>query len=100
MKQGFYMLVCSVYPIPASRWLYVGGVYGLSVMIGIISLFAPSGIGVREGVMILGLNLIMPNEYAVIISVISRLWAMVSEFILILAAFIVNRTVLRPKNDD
>ena len=95
---GFYMLVCSVYPIPVSQWLYVGGVYGLSAIIGILSIFAPSGIGVREGILILGLNLIMPNEYAVIISVISRLWATVSELILILCAFIVNKTGLIGKS--
>ena len=87
---GFYMLTCSIYPLPVSQWLYVGGIYGLSAIIGIISLFAPSGIGVREGILILGLNLIMPNEYSVIISIVSRLWATIAELILILGAFVIN----------
>ena len=88
---GFYMLVTSIYPIPGSQLLYVGGVYGLSAIIGIISIFAPSGIGVREGIMVLGLTLIMPNEYAVIIGIVSRLWATVAELILVLGAFIAER---------
>lgn len=88
---GFYMLVTSIYEIPASQLLYVGGVYGLSAIIGIISIFAPSGIGVREGIMVLGLSLIMPNEYAVIIGIVSRLWATVAELILVLGAFIAER---------
>ncbi len=87
---GFYMLICSIYPLPISQWLYVGGIFGLSAIIGILSIFAPSGIGVREGILILGLNLVMPNEYSVIISIVSRLWATIAELILILAAFIIN----------
>lgn len=87
---GFYMLVCSIYPLPLSRLLYTGGIFGLSSIIGIISVFAPSGIGVREGIMVLGLSLIMPEEYAVIISIISRLWATVAELILVFIAFVLN----------
>ncbi len=88
---GFYMLSASVYPLDASKLLYTGGIFGLSAIIGIISIFAPSGIGVREGIMILGLSLIMPEEYAVIISVVSRLWATVAELILIFIAFVFER---------
>jgi uncharacterized membrane protein YbhN (UPF0104 family) len=88
---GFYMLASSLYPLPVSELLFVGGVYGLSAIIGIISIFAPSGIGVREGIMVLGLSLIMPSEYAVIIGVVSRLWATVAELILVLGAFIAEK---------
>ncbi len=88
---GFYTLIYSIYPIPFSEMLYVGGVFGLSAIIGILAIFAPSGIGVREGIMIMGLSLIMPNEYAVIISIISRLWVTIAELILILIAFIIEK---------
>ena len=74
--------------------LYVGGIFGLSAIIGILSLFAPSGIGVREGVLIAGLLLIMPEEYAVIISIVSRLWVTVAELVLILLAFISEKTIV------
>lgn len=88
---GFYLLARSVYPVGFSQLLYTAGVYGLSAIIGIICIFAPSGLGVREGIMVLGLSLIMPEEYAVIIGIVSRLWATVAELLLIFAAFIVNR---------
>lgn len=92
---GFYMLTCSIYPVPASEFLYVAGVYGLSCIIGILAVFAPSGIGVREGIMLLGLGLVMPSEYAMIISIVSRLWQTVAELILIGIAFVVNKTILK-----
>lgn len=97
---GFYMLICSVYPIPLSQMLYVGGIFGLSAIIGILSLFAPSGIGVREGVLIAGLLLIMPEEYAVIISIVSRLWVTVAELVLILLAFLSEKTIKLLKKEN
>lgn len=88
---GFYMLTCSIYPLPLSQFLYAAGVYGVSCIIGILAIFAPSGIGVREGIMVLGLGLVMPSEYAVIISIVSRLWMSVSELVLIGIAFVINQ---------
>lgn len=97
---GFYMLTCSIYRIPLSELLYVAGIFGLSCIIGILAIFAPSGLGVREGILVLGLNLVMPNEYAVIISIVSRLWMTVSELALIGIAFVVNQTVMRKRKAE
>ena len=80
---GFYVLVYSFYPIDLQYLFYVSGAFGLSVIIGILSLFAPAGIGVREGVMIFALSLIMPESAAVVVSVISRLWMTFTELALI-----------------
>ncbi len=88
---GVYVLVYSIYPVPASEMLYVAGVYGLSAIIGILSIFAPSGIGVREAIMVAGLLFVMPEEYAVIISIITRLWQSVAELILIFFAYIIQK---------
>ena len=90
---GFYLLVHAIYPVPFSQWLYVGGIYGLSTIIGILALFAPSGLGVREGILTAGLLLIMPEEYALSISLISRLWQTVAEILLVSGAFLVNQIV-------
>ena len=87
---GFYILSKSMWDIPVGNLMYVGGIYGLSAVAGILALFAPSGIGVREGVMVLGLSVILPQEIAVIISVVSRLWQSVAEIILILFAMIIS----------
>lgn len=36
---GFYILVVSLYPsVGFSQWLYVGGIYGLSAIIGILAI--------------------------------------------------------------
>ena len=88
---GFYILACSIFPIPASELLYAAGIFAVSCIIGILAVFSPSGLGVREGIMVLGLGLVMPTEYAVIISIVSRLWMSVSELVLIAIAYIINK---------
>lgn len=94
---GFYMLVVSIYPVPASELLFVGGVYGLAAIIGILAIFTPSGLGVREGIIAIGLALVMPEEYVVIVSLISRLWATIAELILIFCAFLVKKLIWKDK---
>ncbi|MBE5958096.1 MAG: hypothetical protein E7254_04440 [Lachnospiraceae bacterium] len=94
---GFYMLVNSFNPINASEFLFVGGVYGLAVTVGFFAVFAPSGIGVREWVMIFAfttLTGLMSNGMAGIISVVARLWASVAELLLIAMAAMVNKFVI------
>lgn len=88
---GFYMLVAAIYPVPLSEALYCGGIYGLAAIIGILAIFTPSGLGVREGIIAVGLALVMPDDYVVIVSIISRLWATVAELILIFIAFVITQ---------
>lgn len=89
---GFFMLARSVYPdMGAEHLLYCAGIWGISTIMGILAIFAPSGLGVKEGIITLGLSLIMPTEYAVLISVAARLWQTVCEVILVAAAFVYSR---------
>ncbi len=90
---GFYLLVTSIYPIPLSMCLYVGGIYALSCIIGILAIFSPSGIGVREGIMVLGLQVLMDTNYCMIISIISRLWSEVIELVLIGGWFLIEKMI-------
>ncbi len=94
---GAYMLVCSIYPLPLSKCLYVGGVYALSCIAGILAVFSPSGIGVREGIFALGLGLLMDTNYAVVIALVARMWAVLTELVLIGLIFIVDKIIRSAK---
>ena len=50
------------------------GALAISSTLGLLALFAPSGLGVREGVLVYLLSLIMPSTVAVILSILTRLW--------------------------
>ena len=89
---GFYFLAKSIAPeINASQFLYLTGLFGLSVFIGMVSLFAPSGIGVREGILVLGLTPILSAQSAVVISLVARIWSMIPEVLLAVFAMLIEK---------
>jgi len=49
----------------------------------LIAIFAPSGLGVREGALVYLLSLMMATPIAVIISVLTRIWMTLIEIGLI-----------------
>ncbi|MBD5130370.1 MAG: flippase-like domain-containing protein [Ruminococcaceae bacterium] len=98
---GFFMLVKSVNPaVGWNEMLFCAGIYGISAIMGILAIFAPSGLGVREGIILAGLMLIMPESDAVVISVISRLWQTVAELILAGGAFVATLVMKRRKRQN
>lgn len=93
---GFFILVRSVNPaVGWNEMLFCAGIFGISAIMGILAIFAPSGLGVREGIILAGLMMIMPESDAAVISVISRLWQTIAE--LTLAAGAVAVTLLTKK---
>ena len=88
---SFYLLIRSFYSISLEHIFYLTGANAVAGIIGILSLFAPSGLGVREGILILTLRVIMPNAMAGIVALIARIWASGIELFLALAAFILAK---------
>lgn len=85
---GFFMLVRSVNPeVGWNEMPFCAGVFGISAITGILAVFAPSGLGVREGMIMAGLMLIMPESDAAVVSALSRLWQTVAELLLAAGAF-------------
>ena len=89
---GFFILTKSIYPaVEYSELLFCAGIWGVSAIMGILAIFAPSGLGVREGIIVAGLCLIMPQSDAMVVSVVSRLWQTIPELVLVALAFIWSR---------
>jgi len=81
---GFYFLTKSIVPDVPVNIVFI---FPLSVCYGLIAVFVPGGIGVREGIIVFLLkNAGIDIELAVSISVIQRLWFISGEvFIFVLA---------------
>jgi uncharacterized membrane protein YbhN (UPF0104 family) len=80
---GFYLFVDSVYPVGPQYILFLTGALAISSTLGLVAIFAPSGLGVREGVLVYLLLLMMPPPVAVIISILTRIWMTLIEIGLI-----------------
>jgi len=62
-------------------FLFVSAAFNLAGAVGMLSLFAPSGLGVREGVQLLLLRLVMPAEIALVVTMAARLWSLAVDVI-------------------
>ncbi len=61
--------------LSVSHLPFIIGTFNLAGAIGILAVFAPSGLGVREGVQLLLLPLVMPAELALVLTAVTRLWS-------------------------
>jgi hypothetical protein len=92
---GFYLFVDSVYPAAPQYILFLTGALAISSTLGLIAIFAPSGLGVREGVLVYLLLLMMPPPIAVIISILTRIWMTLIEIGLIGVVYLLGQVQKR-----
>ena len=79
---SFLLVTKAVYePLGWNEVLYVLGVSNLANAVSMLAVFAPSGIGVREGIQIALLSAVMPLEIAAIVAIITRLWGIGVDFL-------------------
>ena len=88
---GFYLFVESVYPVAPPYILFLTGALAISSTLGLIAIFSPSGLGVREGVLVYLLSYMMPGGVAVIISILTRIWMTLIEIGLIGMVYLIGR---------
>ena len=88
---GFYFFVNSVYPVAPQYILFLTGALAISSTLGLIALFAPSGLGVREGALVYLLSFMMATPVAVIISILTRIWMTLVEIGLIGVVYLLGR---------
>jgi glycosyltransferase 2 family protein len=81
MGLSFVALVRALSPVTGDQVLYLVAAWAAAYVIGYLSLLTPSGLGVREGVIVLLLVAVMPEALAVVVAIVARLWMVVGELI-------------------
>ena len=97
---GFYLFVDSIYPVPSTYIVFLTGALAISSTLGFIAVFAPSGLGIREGALIYLLSYIMPEAVAVIIAVLTRIWMTLIEIGLIGVIYLLSKFGKIEKKDS
>jgi len=88
---AFWLMAASLVPDPLP--LSIAFAFALGGSIGILSIFAPGGLGVREGVLTAYLSLAgLAVQDAATIAVASRLWFLAGEAFIFLVALILDRS--------
>jgi uncharacterized membrane protein YbhN (UPF0104 family) len=92
---GFYLLACSLVDLPLRAVPRLTAAFALAGVAGITAVFAPAGIGVREGVLTLLLAPMLGAGPAAALAVLARLWMTVAE----VAAALAAGPLLRPERE-
>lgn len=79
LATGFALLVLAVMPLPDVNPVDLARVYIAAHLLGYIVLFAPAGLGVREGVMVVLLQPLVGVGPAAGVALLARLWYTVAE---------------------
>jgi uncharacterized membrane protein YbhN (UPF0104 family) len=61
--------------LPAEVFLYCVGALAVSAAVGMLAVFAPGGLGVREAILVVLLSAVMPTEVALATAVVTRVWS-------------------------
>lgn len=78
---AFFVFVRAIHPTPVGDGLYLLGAFSLAALAGMASVFAPSGLGVREGALMLLLAPVLPVGVAIVVALASRLWFTGTELV-------------------
>lgn len=84
---AFYFFVNALCYVPLDKILGLTGSLAIAGAVGTLSFFAPSGLGVREGILALLLTSYVISPVAVLISLLARLWVTLGEAICALFAW-------------
>ncbi|MGI6879172.1 lysylphosphatidylglycerol synthase domain-containing protein [Microbacterium sp. gxy059] len=90
---GFVAIAVSVSGISPAEWLPFAAAYALAGAVGILAFLVPSGLGVREAVIVAVLSQYIPLAEAIVISLIARLLSTVGDALVALIYVIVRRTI-------
>lgn len=81
---GFVLIAGSVAAITPAQWLPFAAAYVLAGAIGILAVFVPSGLGVREAVIVLILSQYISAPEAIIISLLARVFSTLGDVVIAL----------------
>jgi uncharacterized membrane protein YbhN (UPF0104 family) len=90
---SLFLVAKAVHPALAYGDLsFVVGVSSLAASVSMLAVFAPGGLGVREGIQLVLLSLIMPTEIALAIAVFTRLWSVAIDFLFFIVSIPLSRS--------
>lgn len=76
---GFVLVATSFLDVAPSAYLPLAAAYVLAGAVGILAIFVPSGLGVREGVVVLLASRYLPVEQAIVLSLLARLYSTIGD---------------------
>lgn len=94
---AFVLLAISLLGVAPSLYVTFGAIYVLAGIIGVLAIFVPSGLGVREAVITLFVSAYVPVEQAIALALVARFYATIADvFVAGLYVYLKPRKATRP----
>jgi uncharacterized membrane protein YbhN (UPF0104 family) len=90
---GFVLIAGTVVDLTPPQWLAFGAAYVLGGAIGLLAIGVPSGLGVREAVIVIILSQFVSVAEAIVIALLARLISTLSDGLVALLYAVIRRTV-------
>lgn len=90
---GFVLIAHSVADIGPSDWLPFAAAYTLAGAVGILAVLVPSGLGVREAVIVVVLSQYVSTPEAIVISLLARLCSTIGDAVIALIYAVVRQRI-------
>ena len=79
---GLFFILKSIIDVPFILFWLIPGIVSVSIVLGMVVLISPGGLGVREGLIVLLLSPFVVSSMGIIFSVIARLLLSLVELVL------------------
>lgn len=95
---AFFLFINSITSVSFEFLIPIIGIYNFAGIIGMLAVFVPAGLGVREGIIVLLLQAYMPLEIVIFISILSRLWVTITDLIIGSYVLFIKRNTKKNEN--
>jgi len=88
---GYYFSISAIAFLTPKLIVILAGFFVFSLLIGLISIITPTGLGIREGMITFGLIKLIPEKLAGFTSLFARLTLIFSEIIFLIISYIYSK---------
>ncbi len=88
---GFVWIATSLVQVSPADYLPLAVIYILAGVVGLLAIFVPSGLGVREAVIVLLASAYMSPAQAIVVSIAARFYATIADLLLAVVYLVLNK---------
>lgn len=89
----FFLAFNAFYPIPTVHIIDIASIMGLGYSVSYFVVLAPAGLGIREGIWFIFLSKFLPEEVAISLSLIYRLFGIFGETLALIFAILLRKVL-------
>lgn len=92
---GFVFIALSITAIESGMYIGLAATYILAGIVGMLAIFVPSGLGVREALIVLLAGQYIGTEQAIVLALVSRFYATIADIGVFAVYLVLNKGRLR-----